>query len=125
MIVIDSTSAENKIAYPDHVSEFEVHAALYLALKQATSADIRAEVKSRGTNGLRSAKTACRFDIVAFVDGVAICIVEVKGGAVNHKTAMQDTRQGTRYPTYGVPLIVCYGSSDIPSVVEKVNSLVG
>ena len=124
MIVINSTSAENKISYPDCVSEFEVHAALYFALKQSTNADIRGEVKSRGTHGLRPAKTACRFDIVAFVGGLAACIVEVKSGKVNHKTSINDTRQGVRYPTYGVPMIVCYGAADIPQTVEAVVSIV-
>jgi hypothetical protein len=125
MLFIEATSSENVVHYPDHVSEFEIHAALYFALKQATKADIRAEVKSRGTHGLRKAKTACRFDLVAFVNGIAICIIEVKSGPVIHKKTMIETRQGTRYPTYGIPVIVCYGASDIPLVVEKVIEIIG
>lgn len=125
MVVIDTTSSENTINYPDHVSEFEVHSELYMQLKQYTNADIRAEVKSRGTHGLRKEKTACRFDLVAFVENKAICIIEVKDKEVRHKTSIHDTRQGIRYPTYGIPVIVCYGLCDIQLVVDKVNELLG
>jgi len=125
MLLIESTSKENTINYPDHVSEFEVQAYLYWMLKQSTAADIRAEVKSRGTHGLRPSKTACRFDIVVFKNAVAVCIVEVKSDKVRHSTTMQDTRQGTRYPTYGVPVVVCYGMNDIPIVISTVQSILG
>ena len=120
---IEPTSQENRVVYPDHVSEFEVQAELFFALKGIPELDVRGEVKSRGTHGLRPAKTACRFDIVPFVGEKALCIVEVKGGHVKHKTAMEDTRQGTRYPTYGIPVLVCYGMSDVAETVEAVRQL--
>lgn len=124
MHVMQPTSGENVIQYPDHISEFEVHSELFFSLKASIpGSDIRAEIKSRGTHGLRKAKTACRFDIVAFFNKKPICIVEVKGNKVRHKTCMEDTRQGVRYVTYGVPVIMCYGARDIEPVVEFVMSL--
>lgn len=125
MIVMASISNENEIKYPDHVSEFEVQAELYFKIKQSLpTADVRGEVKSRGTHGLREAKTACRFDLVVYDGIVAVCIVEVKGGSVRHNTTIEDTRQGQRYRTYGVPVIVCYGSDDIDQTVNEVRSYV-
>lgn len=54
MKIMDSINSENVIKYPDHISEFEVQAELYFKIKQKfPSADVRGEVKSRGTHGLR------------------------------------------------------------------------
>lgn len=122
---MDSINSENVIKYPDHISEFEVQADLYFKIKQKfPSADVRGEVKSRGTHGLREAKTACRFDLVVFDGVVAVCIIEVKGGYVRHKSTMEETRQGKRYRTYGVPVIVCYGNDDIDQTVKAVGQYV-
>ncbi len=126
MKVMPSVSKENTVLYPDHVSEFEVQAELFFSLKRNfPSAEFRGEVKSRGTHGLRKEKTACRFDIVAYESGVAACIIEVKDRDVKHKTNFEDTRQGIRYRTYGIPVIVCYGVEDIQESVSAVGEALG
>lgn len=118
MKILDSTSDENKIEYPTQHSEFEVHAELYGRLKEMDWFDVRAEVKARGTHGLRKSKTSCRFDIVLFIDKVAVCIIEVKDGKTKHKTTVEDTRQGQRYPSFGIPVVFCYGFDDIQNVIN-------
>ena len=124
MHVIEAKSSDNTINYPDHASEFEVHAELYYELKKINGCEIRGEVKSRGTHGLRKTKTACRFDLVVYLNEKAICIIEVKGNEVKHKTTIEDTRQGVRYSSYGVPVIVCYGFEDVDQVKSYVENLI-
>lgn len=116
MHLIHAKTSDYKIDYPDHVSEFEVHAELYFELKKINGIEVRGEVRSRGSHGLRKSKTACRFDLVVYKNKKAICIIEVKGGIVNHMTTIEETRQGIKYPTYGVPVLVCYGIEDIAEV---------
>lgn len=120
---IDPESKENKIQYPKVHSEFEVHAELYAAIKGGVpGADVRGKVKAYGTHGLRKTKASCRFDLVVFArDGSPpVCVIEVKGGKVRHKEGIEATRQGQRYVTFGVPVLVCYGFEDIQIVVEEV-----
>lgn len=116
MHVMEPSSSEYSIQYPDHVSEFEVQAKLMFELMSIPGAEIRGEVKSRGTHGLRDAKTACRFDLVVYSNKKPVCIIEVKGGSVKHVLTIEETRQGLRYRTYGLPVVVCYGAADIDQV---------
>lgn len=126
MIRINPESKENKITYPKVHSEFEVHAELYATIKlNITAADVRGEVKAYGTHGLRKTKASCRFDLVVFEREKLspVCVIEVKGGKVRHKEGIEATRQGRRYVTFGVPVLVCYGFGDIESVVNEVKSM--
>lgn len=124
MHVMEPKSSEYSIQYPDHVSEFEVQAKLMFELMNIPGAEIRGEVKSRGTHGLREAKTACRFDLVVYSDKKPVCIIEVKGGNVKHVSTIEETRQGLRYRTYGVHVVVCYGVADIEKVKSFVTDLI-
>jgi len=126
MLRIDPESSENKIEYPSVHSEFEVHAELHAAIKHAVhGADVRGEVKAYGTHGLRKTKASCRFDLVVFdrTTRDPVCIVEVKGGKVRHKAGIEATRQGQRYVTFGVPVLVCYGFDDVQPVVNEIKAL--
>lgn len=97
------------IAYPLVESEFEVQAYLYMTLR-ARGYDVRGEVQVFGEFGLRKTKAACRFDLVLFSDEKeSLCVFEVKARKVKHKTTVEETRQGKRYPLFGVPVHFVYG----------------
>lgn len=126
MLRIEPAGTENVIGYPIVHSEFEVHAELFSEIrKNVESADVRGEVKAYGTHGLRKTKASCRFDLVVFDKSTrrAVCLIEVKGGKVRHKDGIEATRQGQRYVTFGVPVLVCYGFDDIKQVVDEVKSI--
>lgn len=115
---IQAASAEYQIEYPTVASEFEVQAFLYSELKRR-GLDVRGEVKARGCFGLRKAKAACRFDLVLFQNRQAVMILEIKGAPVNHQTTMEATRQGQRYPHFGVPVWTVYGMAGAEAVIER------
>jgi len=108
---IEPESSRYEIKYPENESEFEVQAFLYSALKKKCI-DARGEVKSHGSFGLRPSKASCRFDIVIFENKKAILILEIKARKIRHKNGLKSTRQGTRYPNFGVPVQFIYGMSD-------------
>ena len=122
MQTLEPKSKDLNIKYPDVDSEFEVHAMLYFNLRQA-GWDARGEVPFHGSFGLRKAKAACRFDLVIFnQDKTPRFIIEVKARPVRHKTTVEDTRQGTRYPMFGVPVHFVYGMQDAAVLLNKLGA---
>lgn len=108
---IEATGRDFEIGYPEVHSEFEVQAFLFSELKLA-GFDARGEVQVHGLFGQRSTKASCRFDIVIFKDKQAIMVLEVKARSVKHKSGVENTRQGKRYPLFGVPVYFIYGMED-------------
>jgi hypothetical protein len=91
------------IKEPKQNSEFEVQAFLWSGLRGLG-------VNARGEVSVPYAKRQkVRFDIAVFESGVLVGIIEVKARPVNHKTSWEDTRQGKRYTTFGVPIRMVYG----------------
>lgn len=117
-------SAQYLVEYPSVNSEFEVHATLFMELK-ACGYDVRGEVKARGCFGLRAAKTGCRFDLVIFKDQVAVLILEVKGNDVKHKAGVEGTRQGQRYPCFGIPVWMVYGMPGAQEAIKRAKEFLG
>lgn len=88
---------------PEQDSEFEVQAFLWNGLRELG-------VNARGEVSVPYAKRQkVRFDIAVFESGVLMGIIEVKARPVNHRTNWEDTRQGRRYTTFGVPIRIVYG----------------
>jgi hypothetical protein len=115
------TSAERKIPYHAHKSEFEVQAELYQALKNI-GRDVRGEVKTTyQAKGKGERAALCRFDLVVYEDKTAVHIFEVKRHATRHKNGVEATRQSQRYRTYGLPVTYVYGLDDIPAALSAVS----
>jgi hypothetical protein len=110
-MTLEPVTNRYKISYPEKESEFEVQAFLFSSLK-ALGLDVRGEVQCHGAFGMRSKKASCRFDLVLFEDKEAVLVLEVKARPVKHKTSVEDTRQGRRYPHFGVPVRFIYGMED-------------
>lgn len=119
---LSPNTSEHSIQYPQMDSEFEIQAYLFAKLK-AAGFDVRGEVQVHGMFGLRKAKASCRFDIVIYENGVATLIIEVKARVVNHKSTVDDTRQGKRYTTFGVPVWFVYGMSDAEKALDEIRTL--
>lgn len=100
------------IPYQPFRTEFEVQAWLYMTLR-AQGRDVRGEVKTLYEQKKGRVKARfCRFDLVEYVDKKAVRIFEVKARPVRHKDGVEGTRQGQRYPRYGVPVTFVYGMED-------------
>ena len=101
---------------PTWDSEFEVQAWLWNELR-AIGMNVRGEVKYR----LRS-RAYCRFDLAEFdADGRLIGVIEVKARPVAHKTSggWKATRQGQRYTSLDVPVVLVCGMEQARSLVER------
>jgi hypothetical protein len=107
-----------QIVEPTNDTEFEIQAWLWTELR-ALGFNIRGEVAARfSAPGPR--KQQCRFDLVHFENGKAIGIIEVKPSRTKHKKpgGWMDTRQGTRYSLYALPVRIVYGMRDALHFVE-------
>lgn len=119
---VQAISGSLEIPYPAVESEFEVQAWLWAELRKA-GFDAKGEVQILGKFGLRKTKASCRFDVVVFdVTKKAICVFEVKARVVRHKTVVEDTRQGRRYPHFGVPVHFVYGMAGAEAALKMVQA---
>lgn len=109
MTTLPPISGDLRIPYPAHDTEFEVQAWLYNELRRM-GFETRGEIKAPYSKKSKGQKARfCRFDIVVYNKQLPVVILEVKAATVRHKTCVTDTRQGTRYPHFGVPVMFVYG----------------
>lgn len=107
-----------KIKEPTNTSEFEIHALVYMELR-GIGINARGEVKVP-FHDTANRRAVCRFDIAIFEDGFLVGIIEIKAGVTKHKKAggWLDTRQGSRYSTFGVPVAIIYGKQQALQFIE-------
>ena len=55
----------------------------------------------------------------------AVLIIEIKKSDIRHNTTFEDTRQGTRYPHFGVPVWVVYGYAGADKALAEIPRLLG
>lgn len=103
---------------PKKASEFEVQAMLWSELR-AMGYNVRGEVRAPFAAGMK--RERCRFDLAIFEDGKMVGIIETKAGVTKHKTnaGWSGTRQGFRYGTYGVPIVVIYGQKHAEKFIDE------
>lgn len=102
-------------AKAEQPTEFEIQATLWWKLNEL-GFNVRGEYSVKYHGGRKGSK--CRFDLVQMLDGVAVGIIEVKDKIVKHKHGFDKTRQGRRYASYGVPVLVVYGMSQAESLIR-------
>lgn len=102
---------------PNHPTEFEVQAYVYTELRRL-GYNARGEVKAQYAK-----RAYCRFDIAIFKDGKLDKIVEIKRSSINHKTSWRDTRQGTRYNDFGVPVVIIYGMPEAQGFIKMMEQM--
>lgn len=100
------------ITEPDDHSEFEVQATLWHGLR-AMGINARGEVKTRFAG-----RATVRFDLAVFEAGALVGIIEVKKSAISHKKTWEETRQGSRYAQFKVPVRIVYGMADAVALLE-------
>ena len=105
-----------EVLEPTCMSEFEVQAFLWAGLRDL-GFNVRGEVKTQYTK-----RCFVRFDLALFVDGKLAGILEVKKSAIKHHTTWEDTRQGTRYNDFGVPVKIVYGYEQAQALIEAAKS---
>lgn len=93
----------DKVKEPTVWTEFEVQAYLWSNLRQLEF-NVRGEVKA-----VYAGRQRVRFDLAVFEDGNLVGIIEVKARPRKHKNGWENTRQGSRYKQYGVPIRLVYG----------------
>lgn len=118
----------NVIMWPSRESEFEVQAELYHQLRlsglEYPNAYVRGCVVARCIDGEKRPRVF--LDLVVFNSNFqAVAIIECKnflyiwGGYFTGIGA----RQARRYSKFGVPVIVCRNSSEIPSVIAQIKQI--
>jgi hypothetical protein len=111
----------NVIGYPRRLSEFEMQATIYSALR-AMKVDCRGCVPARCEDFGRHPK--CYFDLVVFGrNKMPVVIVEVKVRREKSPEARLGSRQHRRYSKFNVPLVVCDRESKIFPTVDRVIEL--
>lgn len=125
VLFIEPVKQQFVVPTPKRESEFDVQAQLWSSLR-SKGIDVRGEVKTRAKfEGCRKSSVTCRFDLVVYAQGEAVLIIEVKARPVAHKNGFADTRQGTRYPCFGIPAVVAYGMGSVDEVVAHATALCG
>jgi hypothetical protein len=107
-----------KIKEPTNTSEFEIHALVYMELRRL-GINARGEVKVP-FHDTTNRRAVCRFDIAIFEDGFLVGIIEIKAGVTKHKKpgGWMETRQGSRYSTFGVPVAIIYGKDQAQQFID-------
>lgn len=100
---------------PKGDTEFEVQAFLWNELRKL-GINARGEVKAKYAK-----RAYVRFDIAIFKNGSLTQIIEIKRSKINHKTTWRQTRQGTRYNEFGVPVVIIYGMEEAKNFLEGVS----
>jgi hypothetical protein len=95
------------IPYPRRISEFEIHAEVFMILK-GLGYDIRGEVSAPGS----------RFDLVMFKNKEPKVVIEVKR-LKRPNRFRSNGRRISRYRSYGVPVVVCLNENYIVDTIEK------
>lgn len=117
---LEATAGEYLIARPTQPSEFEIQADIYIKLK-VHGIDVRGEViwQQITSDGKTKRREKCRFDLVIFEGGKAVEIVEIKDNVTRHKSGVEHTRQGRRYPRFGIPVTFVYGAEGAAMFLEE------
>lgn len=112
------------IRHPNgNFSEFEVQAYIYWSLR-ALGHDARGEVVVRAAR--------CRFDILVFLSGIPVLIIEVKkrkgipcvgDRSARRKLKMQARAQIKKYSQYGLPLLTIHAMKEARAFIESVKQL--
>lgn len=100
--------------------EFHIHAMTYVALKN-NGYEVFGEAVVRGINyGSQFDKNACcTFDLVVFLKDELLAIIEVKDSP-NHN--LEETRQGRRYRSFGVPVYLIWDEADIHRLLDALRA---
>lgn len=103
---------------PKNRSEFEIQAMIWASLRDM-GYNVRGEVKVPFEAGQK--REVCRFDLAVFEGGKMVGIIETKAGVTKHKTdaGWHGTRQGFRYGTFGVPMVVIYGQEHAEKFIDE------
>lgn len=118
---LEPTDSEyaNKVRKPDRPTEFDVHAWLYIQLKDL-GYDVNCQVSANLGRAIpKGRRGQCWFDIAVFQGEKLVEIIEVKAAQVTHKDGVDVTRQCIRYRKFGVPLTYVYGMQDAIELVRQ------
>lgn len=112
-----------EVLEPTCQSEFEVQAYVWSELRRL-GINARGEVKVP-FKGVGNRRAICRFDVAIFDKKLLCGIIEIKAAVIKHKTdkGWHGTRQGTRYQTFGVPVIVVYGQRQAEDLIHEVSRI--
>lgn len=110
------------VTEPKKLSEFEIHAYLWSALRDI-GINARGEVNAPYATWQVAGKerrAKCRFDIAIFYKGILTGIVEVKDSDYTdaRMSAWRKTRQGHRYHQFGVPVAIVFGKAHAEKFIE-------
>ena len=117
MKTLDPISNEFTIPVPNGATEFEVHAELFVRLRDL-GFDVRGEVNWKSKKKEAGRKMTCRFDLVVYDDGKPAHIIEIKSAPIDHRDGLENTRQGRRYRMFGVPVTFVYGMEEARAVID-------
>jgi hypothetical protein len=113
----------NQILYPNLDSEFDIQAKLCNALK-CSGWDVRGEVNGYATDDWDGKPHKTRLDLVVFDNARhAVAIIECKNRIRSNANGQLRGRQGRRYPSYNLPILVCDCAHKIKETVKAVNEL--
>lgn len=123
-IKVESTDADIIIKYPLAPTEFDIQYRLYSDIEfLCQQLDNGSEVKSEVTVYMDDT-IRCRFDIMIFKNGQAVCAIEVKKSKYLSANQDQDEKQITKYKMFqrcaGVPVLWCKGMDEIDKTVEAI-----
>lgn len=105
------------VTEPNRMTEFEVQAYLWNALRQI-GFNVRGEVKAK-----YAGRGSVRFDLAVFEDGKLAGIIEVKATKIRHRISWEATRQGYRYNQFGVPVQIVYGYEEAQDLVMQAKTV--
>lgn len=104
------------VTEPTGETEFEIQAFVWCELR-------RLGYRARGEVKSAFAGRACvRFDVAVFDDGVLVAIVEVKRNEARNKAAWAQSRQGSRYEQFNVPVHIICGMTQAREFIASIEN---
>lgn len=101
---------------PEVFSESDTHCYLWGELRRL-GYNVRSEVKVKTSQG-----KSVRFDLVIFKNNLAEHIIEVKGDRRKNVSNWENTKQGSTYKKFGIPVTLICGMANAEKFVQKLQT---
>ena len=120
LVKLEPNTNQNLVRFPTKPSDFDVQAFVWCELR-SRGYTVRGEVSSSFVTEVNGKKRGARFDLVVYKEETAILIIEIKG-VKTVENPFTNTIQGTKYPTYGVPVWIVYGQAGAEAMLASIDA---
>ena len=117
MQIYEALNSTQKLHLPDRDTEADIQAQLFAKLRKDGF-----NVKVGVTWAISRKNSGCQFDLVIFKDKMASVIIEVKSPFEGPQTNLDESHQGLKYRSFGLPVVLFWDMKDYSALKEFLNN---